>query len=54
MFAKTGGVVFWQDWYNPTPPELGTPVLVLPNADGDDVSVFCSPDLRDRLSAAGE
>ena len=37
-FAKTGGVVFWQEWYNPTPPELGSPVLVLPNADGDDVS----------------
>jgi hypothetical protein len=52
-FTKTGGVVFWEPGLDgPAPPELGQPVVTLPNADGLEVDVFCSPDARAALKNA--
>jgi hypothetical protein len=46
-FARTGGVVLWAPALDgPAPAEMGTPALTLPDADGMEVEVFCSPDVR--------
>ena len=55
-FAEAGGVVMWRpaldnpDKATPPPAAWGPPAATLPNADGGEVQVFCSPALREAVT----
>jgi hypothetical protein len=48
---RTGGVLVWR--FGDPPANAGKPVVQWVNSKGQGVRVYCSPDLRARLSRAG-